>query len=159
MADDALDSLRVKANRPKRADTIKGRKRNQTPVSDNVKSLSTGTPSAESNKPAVPSDKPKTEVPVVTRDDEKGSDGNNTSTESDETAHGRSLDDENADDDTATISAGPAEVKGVLQYNYVSFLVPPMTIRADPLGQPTTVAVSVVIIAIVGYAYLKKMKE
>lgn len=119
-ADDALESLRVKANRPKRADTIKGRKRGQTAAPDPVKALSPGKQSSNADKPAAKVDSLKADPSVVTREDEKESDGNNTSTESDETAHGRSRDDINADDDTATISAAPAEVKGVRQIIQVS---------------------------------------
>lgn len=115
-ADGALEALRVKSSRPKRADTIKGRKRNQTIKAD------TPEVSAEkkaSDTPTLPSDKP-AHLQIASKDDEKGSDGNNTSTESDETAHGRSQDDITVDDDTATITPAPAEGQGALLIGHVS---------------------------------------
>lgn len=114
-ADGALEALRVKSTRPKRADTIKGRKRNQTVKAD-------ATEVAEkkaSDTPTLPSDKA-AHLQIASKDDEKGSDGNNTSTESDETAHGRSRDDITVDDDTATITPAPAEGQGALLIGHVS---------------------------------------
>lgn len=121
-ADGALESLRVKAGRPRRADTIKGRKRGQTPttgVADNVRATSSSQASPSRVK-STANDSKADAPPVETQDDERGSDGNNTSAESDETAHGGARERRGkVEDDTTTISAGPREVAGPLNV-YVS---------------------------------------
>lgn len=121
-ADGALESLRVKAGRPRRADTIKGRKRGQMPttgVTDNAKATSSSQASPSRVKSAAKDSKVDA-PPVETQDEERGSDGNNTSAESDETAHGGARERRGkVEDDTTTISAGPREVAGPLNV-YVS---------------------------------------
>ncbi|GHJ87254.1 hypothetical protein NliqN6_3656 [Naganishia liquefaciens] len=156
-ADGALESLRAKAGRPRRVDTIKGRKkRTQTltvGVADDAgaSSLASHTSPVRAKSAATITTTTKTTTDDKddthalsrrTRDDVRGSDGNNTSTESDETAHGGTRQSRvKAEDEPATISAGPTEVKGPLN------------------AYPATLAMSVAFIAIVGYAYMYKVKE
>ncbi|KAI5453359.1 hypothetical protein NCC49_005838 [Naganishia albida] len=135
-ADGALEALRNKSGRPKRADTIKGRKRGPPVKAD------TAAPPDKKVVEALSTDDTPAHVQVAPKDDEKGSDGNNTSTESDETAHGQSRDDITLDDDTATVKPAPAEGQGALL-----------------IGHPIPLAVSVAVIAIAGWAYVNRIKE
>jgi hypothetical protein len=110
----------------------------------------------------VPNDKPVNDLQTASRDDEKGSDGNNTSTESDETAHVRSRDDITVDDETATIAAGPAEEKGALLIGHVSLMFCHYSDDSNcrvRITQPIPLAVSVAVIAIAGWAYVNRIKE
>ncbi|KAJ9122277.1 hypothetical protein QFC22_001697 [Naganishia vaughanmartiniae] len=139
-ADVALEALRNKSGRPKRAKTITGRKRR--PSSNMAEPPTTAKPEDSKTKQG---DKP---IVVVRdtgagkKDDEKGSDGTNTSTESDETAHGRSRDEIIVDDESATITGAPMQERGALA-----------------VPHPIPLAVSVAIIAIAGWAYVNRIKE
>ncbi|KAJ9100510.1 hypothetical protein QFC21_003550 [Naganishia friedmannii] len=138
-ADGALEALRNKSGRPKRAKTITGRQRHSSNMAEPP---TTAKPEESKTKQ---SDKPAVSVRdggAKKKEDGKGSDGNNTSTESDETAHGHSRDDITVDDESATITRVPVEERG-------SLAVP----------HPIPLAVSVAIIAIAGWAYVNRVKE
>ncbi|KAJ9093922.1 hypothetical protein QFC19_008155 [Naganishia cerealis] len=126
-ADGALEALRNKSGRSKRTQTITGRKRRQSNMAEKPSSIVAEDSQTKQSAKPVASVR---DAGVGSKDDEKGSDGNNTSTESDETAHGRSRDDITVDDETATIAGAPTEDRGVVALQHVSSRsVCPLTVR------------------------------
>ncbi|KAJ9127251.1 hypothetical protein QFC24_001489 [Naganishia onofrii] len=124
-ADGALEALRNKSGRPQRAKTITGRKRRPSNMAEPPATAKPeDSKTKQSEKPLVPV----RDVAADKKDEEKGSDGNNTSTESDETAHGRSRDDITVDDESATITGAPIEERGALAVAHVCLLFLPFPV-------------------------------